>query len=436
MKYKQFKTRDGITVLSAYINNINGVLFELHFKAGAYNDPIGKAGLAHFCEHALMGFSTKTHTREQRNELDRKFQYKNAYTSNYEMVFVVCATKKEIEEAVDNMTDPFANIIYPQEEFDSEFKIISDEINTRKKTNSRLLGMILNKNQAKNKEINNCEQSQAGSIESISKIRLKDLQNFIESYINKKNLVVNVSGNLAPKEIERLIDKYVSPRIKADGEIGFNRMDNLGDKGPHYYFSKSWEKSKALLCYDYKIEKHEKSAFYDLESAALRNITSKVMQEEASTYFRNKKELCYGCSFGMFKYIDATYVSFHVECQQENVDKIIEAYPDFIKSVEEQFSEERFNKHKKRTLGNMNFDVRGISAQADVNYDNYDKYGKILGENEDKILEKIYNSIKYEQAKEKIKLLKGKKPNIVIITDDEKYKDFDYKDYCKKILVK
>ena len=84
----------------------------------------------------------------------------------------------------------------------------------------------------------------------------------------------------------------------------------------------------------------------------------------------------------------------------------------------------------------MNFDVRGINAQADVNYDNYDKYGKILGENEDKILEKIYNSIKYEQAKEKIKLLKGKKPNIVIITDDEKYKDFDYKDYCKKILVK
>ena len=68
MRYKVFQTKEGIRVVSEYCKDIKGIIFQLNFYAGALNDPKGKAGLAHFCEHALMSFSTKNHTRKERND--------------------------------------------------------------------------------------------------------------------------------------------------------------------------------------------------------------------------------------------------------------------------------------------------------------------------------------------------------------------------------
>ena len=68
-------------ILYQRIKNINGVYFEIKFNAGGFNDFKGKAGLAHFCEHVLMGFSTKTYSKLERRELMKKFVYYNAGTS-------------------------------------------------------------------------------------------------------------------------------------------------------------------------------------------------------------------------------------------------------------------------------------------------------------------------------------------------------------------
>ena len=37
---------------------------------------------------------------------------------------------------------------------------------------------------------------------------------------------------------------------------------------------------------------------------------------------------------------------------------------------------------------------------------------------------------------DKLKLIAGKKPNMVVISEDGKYADFDYNDYCNKIKLK
>ncbi len=437
MEQTVFKSKDGITIISEYIPNIKGVIFELHFKAGSNNDTLGKSGLAHFCEHVLMGFSTKKHTRDERTELRRKYQYFNAYTSTYEMTFVASATSKEIDGAVDIMTEAFDSLIYSQKEFESEFRIISDEINTRRRTNSGLLGLILDKEQAKNKEIRNHEYSAAGSIESISKITLSDIKKFIKTYINKENLIVNVVGNISKNEVETLVDKYISTRIKAQGKKGFSRLDNIGDKGPNYYYSKPYEKGKGLISLDYKLEKTaEKTIYYDRRVAAVNRIVSGLLNETAFNFFRQKYELCYSCSVGYNQYIDTTYFSFNVQCSESNVDKILDVYPEFINSIFSEITQNRFDTKITRTIGNINFDQLGIYDQADKNYGSYDRYGTLLGDKEYEYYENLYKSITYQEVIDKLKLIINKKPNMVVITEDEKYREFDYPNYCKKIKLK
>ncbi len=436
MEQSIFKSKDGIIVLYEYIPDIKGVVMELHFKAGGNNDPIGKAGLAHFCEHVLMGFSTKRHSREERTELRRKYQYFNASTSFSEMTFIACATNKEIDGAVDILTDPFDGIIYSQKQFESESKIISDEISTRRQTNGGLLALILDKNQAKNKEIQNHEYSPAGSLESLSRITLNDIKKFIYTFINKENLIVNVVGNITKDEVEALIDKYISTRIKPLGKKGFSRLDNLGDKGPHYYYSKPYEKGKGLICLDYKLEKREKTAFYDRRNSAVNGVVSGLLNEVAFNFFRQKQELCYSCSARITQYVDTTYFSFSVNCAETNLDRIIEVYHEFISSIFNEITEERFVNRINKNIGGIKFDQLGIFNQADKNYSDFDRFGELLGDQEYDYYENLYKSITYQEVIDKLKLIAGKKPNMVVISEDGKYADFDYNDYCNKIKLK
>lgn len=436
MEQKIFKSKDGITVLYEFVPDIKGVVIELHFGAGANNDPIGKAGLAHFCEHVLMGFSTKRHTRDERTELRRKYQYFNAFTSFSEMTFVTSATNKDIEAALDLLTDPFDKIIYSQKQFESEFKIISDEISTKRLTNSGLSALILDKNQARNREIKNHEYSPAGSLESISHISLNDIKKFIYTFINKENLTINIVGNIAQEDAEKLIDKYVSSRVKPFGKKGFSRLDNLGDRGPHYYYSKPYENGKGLISLDYKIEKQEKTAYYDRRTSAVNGVVSGLLNEVAFNFFRQKQELCYSCFARISQYIDTTYFSFGVQCAEKNIDKILDVYNEFISSILDEVTEERFVNRINKSISGIKFDQLGIFDQADKNYSNYDRFGDLLGYQEYDYYEKLYKSITYQEVVSKLKLIANKKPNIVIITEDEKYQDFDYNGYCNKIKLK
>ena len=112
-----FKLKNGITLIHKRVKNVNGVAVNLIFKAGGYNDYLGKAGLAHFCEHVLMGFPTLTSTKQQRLEQMKNYVVYNAYTSNQIINFTLFTPKEDIESAIDLMTDPFANIIINQEDF-------------------------------------------------------------------------------------------------------------------------------------------------------------------------------------------------------------------------------------------------------------------------------------------------------------------------------
>lgn len=436
MKQEVFKTKDGITVINQYISDIQGICFKLSFNAGAYNDPIGKGGLAHFCEHALMSFSTDRFSRDEKVALLTKYQLLNAYTSYEDLVMIIGTTKDKIEEALDNLTEAFTGIKYTQENFNSEFNIISDEIKTRHKSNIQLLTYICNKNMAKNKEIKNLEYSLAGSMETLKKIKLNDLKTYIDSFFNKKNLVVSVAGNLKPQQTKHLVEKYISPRLKDDGKIGFSKKDNLGDKYPIYLYSKPDEKGKALIKIDYVLDEQENTEFLSREQSALNKILNEMLYEICFTYFRQKKELCYSCNGGVYNYVNKTILSIFVACQEENIDEVVKCYPEFIQSLLNEFTEKRFNRTLEKIIGEINFDQPNIDSITRKNLNKYKIFGSLLGSKEYDYFNKIYKSIKYEDVINKIKNLKNKKPNIVIIAENEKYKDFDYKDYNKKILIK
>lgn len=127
MKTKVLNLKNNIRLIYTYVKDVNGVDVQLCFKAGALNDPKGKSGLAHFCEHALSSaFSTEKHSRNERRYLKNKYSYSNASTSASYVKFFLQVAHDKFEEAFDLMTETFYSLKYIPDEFESERKIIYD----------------------------------------------------------------------------------------------------------------------------------------------------------------------------------------------------------------------------------------------------------------------------------------------------------------------
>ena len=101
MKTQIINLKGGAKLLFNRQTEINGICLEFTFKAGSLNDPMGKLGVAHFCEHALCDFANAKMTKKERSSYSRKFQYRNAYTSNSNMGFSIRTVDEDFEDAVD-----------------------------------------------------------------------------------------------------------------------------------------------------------------------------------------------------------------------------------------------------------------------------------------------------------------------------------------------
>ena len=418
MKNNIIKLNNGITVLYKKIKNINGVVFDLIFKAGSYNDYIGKSGLAHFCEHILMGFPTKSATKMQRREEMKNYYFYNAYTSSQIVNFSTFVPKEEIDKALNLITDPFKNIIIKKEDIEDERKIIKDEILTLVKRNRQMAYYLKTKKLSLNKEIQNREYSPAGSIESVNRIQMKDINKFLGEFFNKENLVIVVAGNIRKREVLTLIKKYINPRILDKGKRGFDFNNLLGYKKSKKIIKiKPVEDGKAYLNieYDFKVNRER---YMTMERSILLNIFSSMINEQIFTFYRDKNNLCYSAN-GIFSDTNIyESVVLSIECQEENLKDIISKFKEF-KNVILNYDEALFEKHKRKILGSFQIDLSSARVLAKNLYDFYDCFGEIPTERRKLKILKCIKNLKFENIKDKYIEFLNYPPIITIVSQNE-----------------
>ena len=414
-------------ILYQRIKNINGVYFEIKFNAGGFNDFKGKAGLAHFCEHVLMGFSTKTHSKLERRELMKKFVYYNAGTSFTFMNFRIAVPYWDLEEALDLMTEPFLNLKLENNEFEAEKKIIEDEIVTRVKNNTMIAEHYERKLLAKNKELINSELMPSGSLESLNNITLQDIENLIDKYFNQKNMIINVVGNISKSKLMKLIKKYIENRISPNGLIGFTKKDYIGLKNKKYVYAKPIEKdNSALLSLIYLNEKYDTTQPLNFRENLMYNILNSILDDKLFSFFRDEKELCYNTDvLILFQNIYKT-LRVKIKCQEVALEKVLEAYKQFIITLPNDIEYDLFIKHKKKLEGMNNFDQDSLFAIANMNFNHFYNYLN-LTKNLPKFTRKIYKIINYDDINQLYKKCFKVKPILSIISKNEdKYSNFDY----------
>lgn len=178
--------------------------FRIAFRAGAANDPAGKAGLATFTAEMLSDGGTKTKTRQQ--ILDEMYPMAARFGSQVDkemIVFVGTTHAENLEPFYANLRDA---LLAPGWRED-DLKRIRDA-----QTNALKLSLRGNNDEELGKEVL-YEQLYAGhpyghvnlgKLSAIGAITMADLQGFYKAHFTQANLIIGVAGNYPKGFVERM----------------------------------------------------------------------------------------------------------------------------------------------------------------------------------------------------------------------------------------
>ncbi len=425
MKTQIINLKGGAKLLFNRQTEINGICLEFTFKAGSLNDPMGKLGVAHFCEHALCDFANAKMTKKERSSYSRKFQYRNAYTSNSNMGFSIRTVDEDFEDAVDFVTESFASIKYLPEDFEEEQRIISDEIKTQLQINRRITPYITFTEVLDDKAYNNLVASPAGKMETFNKITLDDLKEFISKYITLNNLIISVCGNIKKSKVVSIMKKYVEERLKVSKDYGYDKRE-IDFTPSKVHFAEAIEKGKSQIEITYDLKRVPFS--YDfVREQSVSTILRAILQEKTFEYFRTEHNLCYGCSNYVGVHMGHLINEVCVYCQEENMQEVIEKFDNFISTFSGDISKELFDKHKKKVIDSFNFDIEDIGSIARSMLNVYSDRRKIYNDKYKSEWQNELQKVTYEEVNEIYKMLFTVKPHIILVASKE-FEKFDFKD--------
>lgn len=199
MKTKTYK--NGLVLL--YEKNTTDRIdsFQINVLTGSALETPRQYGINHLVEHLVFKSSFKRSTREISEELERHGAIVNAWTNYDNVCFYFHCTPNKIDVCAEIYADMLFNKDITPEEFKKEKLVVCQE-----------LAMYKDNYEATNEEnyFNYFWNMKpvGGTIESVEKITLDQVNKFIEKRYVPANMVVSVCSSLSFRKIQKIVEKH------------------------------------------------------------------------------------------------------------------------------------------------------------------------------------------------------------------------------------
>lgn len=207
-KYKKIKLKNGLRVLTVPMKNANSVTVLILVGTGAKYETKEQNGISHFLEHMFFkGTKKRPNTLIISETLDRIGGEYNAFTSKEITGFWAKVDKKNIDVALDWISDMFLNSKFDETELNREKGVIVEELNMYLDTPTAYVGELfedlLYGNQPAGWRI-------VGTKENILGFDREKMMDYFNTHYSTQNTVVCVAGAISSKQIESKVNKYFS----------------------------------------------------------------------------------------------------------------------------------------------------------------------------------------------------------------------------------
>ncbi len=220
-KYTQVERLEDSITLAKLANGLTVLVQENHTApvatvrcfvkntGGAFEGKWLGMGLSHLCEHQISGGTTKNITEKEKEAIVDTFGGAcNASTSSDMTVYYIDCPARHAMTCIDLVADEMQNVVFEQEAFDREFKVVQRELADGEVSRSRVLWRMLKQtvytaNPARNPTI--------GYLDVLRSATRQDCVDFYKSRYVPNNQVFVVVGDVKTDEVlARVAEVYAA----------------------------------------------------------------------------------------------------------------------------------------------------------------------------------------------------------------------------------
>lgn len=203
--YNSFKLKNGLRVVTEYIDHVNSISVGVMVQNGSRNEDISVNGISHFIEHMFFKGTEKRSAKDIVQEIENVGGQINAYTSKEVTCYYIKALNTHLKLSIDILSDMIINSKFDEEEIKREQGVVIEEINMSEDSPED----VLDNDASKAIFLDNpLSYPILGSIENIKSFNRKKIKDFIKSHYTPNNSVISICGKFDEKEIINILEEY------------------------------------------------------------------------------------------------------------------------------------------------------------------------------------------------------------------------------------
>ncbi|MDM8335205.1 M16 family metallopeptidase [Wolbachia pipientis] len=241
------KLSNGLDVYVVLNHRIPAVFHAVIYKVGGMDDPVGKAGLAHYFEHLM--FETTGRFKDIESTMSSIGSQFNAFTTKEYTCYYELVLKKDLPLAMEVEADRMGNFNVTQDKIDREKNIVLEERKMRFDNHpSNLLWEEMNSAFYRN----GYGRSVIGWEGNIKTYNQDDITRFHDNYYHPNNAILLIVGDVEFDEVMKLAEEKYG-EIKAKPTIRHYSNQDPAHNASLLVTLESTEVKEPVLYFRYRV---------------------------------------------------------------------------------------------------------------------------------------------------------------------------------------
>ncbi|HEV7929447.1 MAG TPA: pitrilysin family protein, partial [Nitrosospira sp.] len=185
------------------------VISQIWYKAGSIDEVNGVTGVAHVLEHMMFKGTKKVPGGEFSRRIAAAGGRENAFTSRDYTAYFQQLNKTRLPLAMELESDRMRNVILTEEEFAKEIRVVMEE--RRLRTDDQARALVHEKMMATSYQAHPYRQPVIGWMNDLENMTVQDAKSWYDRWYAPNNAVLVVVGDVNPKEVFALAQKFYGP---------------------------------------------------------------------------------------------------------------------------------------------------------------------------------------------------------------------------------
>ncbi|MDQ3878060.1 MAG: insulinase family protein [Actinomycetota bacterium] len=344
MPFERTVCSNGATVVTEAMSEVRSVSTGFWFDVGARDEPDTIAGTSHFLEHLLFKGTPTRSAKDIADEFDRVGGDINAFTGKEYTCYYARVLDVDLPMAIDVLADMITNSIIDRDEFESERKVILEEIAMHDDAPDELVHDLFYRSVFPQHPLG---RPVLGFNETIGRVDRDRVADYWRERYSPKNLVVASAGHVDHGDLVRRVEALFGDErgiktSRGGGEVSIDTGVNV--------FNRPTEQAHIVVGTEGLPRGHEdRHALTMLDTIVGGGMSSRLFQE-----IREKRGLAYSVYSYRSMFAETGTFAVYAGTTPQNADTVIDIIQSEIASIaQDGLTDSEFARAKGHVKGSL-----------------------------------------------------------------------------------